>query len=84
MVWKSVEMPWARAMRALPPVARIARPASEAKNRSTTIFAAITIKSSNSGLAHCSGMPPKLAMLNTVGSVISATLGLPITRRLIE
>ena len=31
-----------------------------------------------------SGMPPKSTMLNTVGSVMSATFGLPITRRLME
>ena len=47
----SVEMPWARAMRGLLPVARIARPTSDAKNRSISNLAAITMASSTSGLS---------------------------------
>lgn len=41
--------PWARAIRGLEPVARIARPFWVVKNQSSSSFAAITMNTSSSG-----------------------------------
>ncbi|MNT99286.1 hypothetical protein D3C72_2420990 [compost metagenome] len=48
-VARPVAMPWARAMRGLAPVARIARPSCELKNQSRPTLAITTTTNSTSG-----------------------------------
>ena len=74
----SVFTPWARTILRLLPVARIAQPSSVPKNQYIT---ATTAAATSTPMSNAMGMFPRLM---TTGWRRSATLDLPMMRRLME
>src|SRR5690606_23977336 len=79
-----VATPCARAMRGFEPVARNASPACVARYQSSANLTAATTTRTSSGRRTWSGMASPVNSENTVGSVISGTLGRPMILRLTE